>query len=409
MTEYIKLGEYKPCSYEIKLYYDTDFLKKSLSNDKLRGEYMLTCYHEWIHYLQFLFSTFGRYLTFSLRYEAITALKIANDIVKDGNKIRIPLYQNFDRLNEEAKEKLYFNRLSVLCRNLLHGEQYLDPDYPLYYYSAERPSFSPNPIYVYDNKPFTISALQVIEGHANSAETDYLFITSKIYGYDMDDLSNILRSRHKKIDPYSIILYMISEKFDIEYFQGTFFNQLICDIALNPILDNNVPTIPWEDIHPGWRLKKCIDAALDLGCDITKLDKQEEIGRKICDYLNYDFPNHAIQSWLNVDTTMEIYDRDIQTLRSDKNFILGTPLVNIEALKEKFPVFQCLAENEGLGDEFQMRGVAFRQIFTILDKLSSFLFGNKQLNSEEKEILIQCNIFPWIDLERIFANLEENE
>ncbi|OGL48236.1 MAG: hypothetical protein A2161_07690 [Candidatus Schekmanbacteria bacterium RBG_13_48_7] len=387
MEKIVEVGKYFPICFESQLLHNQEDLQNIQSDPIIKTKILLTVYHEWIHFLQSLFTTFGRYMTVTLRIEAREIFHVLKYLQDKECKVFIPIFRNFSQIDDEnLQESLHLAGLSLWLRNVLHGQQDLSNGLPIYFFQALPPQSTPSPIYIHNGKAYTISALQIIEGHARASEIDYLFFKTFQNNFSSEDVSQMLKES-SVTDPYELILHILSDALETNLLDIIQVAQACCDIALNPVLDNDRQEEKWENLHPGWRFMQIVEVLKNLNLKKIDLQKPEEIAQKICTELGWDNPLRAISNWLYYDPTMEPYDGSVKSLRSEIPYILSSTLFHIDKLNRSFPLGYGAMAINNLDEKAHEMQIYFRDYFTYYRKLSSFLYGGEEITADERKQL----------------------
>ena len=352
-------------------------------------------------------------MTYTLRAESYAAFKIIKYLLKNKQKVSIPFSLNLDKIKDNDLRKEFWH-LSFLIfhRDLLHGKQYISPHLEIDFYNAKPPLNSPNPIYISGGKVYTISAFQIIEGHARCCEIDHSILLKELHKLDFNEWLKIFEET-SIIDPYELVLQMVSETLGGDYFKVLTIAETCCDIALNPDLHNGPDTQQWEDIHPGWRFIHILELLKKLKIRKNDFNNPDKIGEMICEELNWARPIDALSKWLGGDPFLKIYDNDVKLMRSEMPFMLGDVSMYLNEIAKTFPLNHGALGLDNLDSESKLRQKYSRDYFKFLRHILSFLLGARFFTIKERKDLLKMSkilrMDEEFDLDNFFNNCEFNK
>jgi hypothetical protein len=201
MPDKMEIGVYHPAFMESEIKLSDDDLRRALDDSMVMTQIIAVACHEWDHFLQSILTSFGRYLTWTIRAEVFNAFAVAKHLLSEGNKILIPIFRNYSKIkDQEIKEKLYHLVRLLQIRNLLYGEQSLTDLLPVDFYGAI-PKRLPNPVYISRSRKLVLSARQIIEGHARAWELSMFLAKTYQHHFNTDEVTSLLSGLYWD-DPY---------------------------------------------------------------------------------------------------------------------------------------------------------------------------------------------------------------
>jgi hypothetical protein len=347
-----------------------------------------------------------------LRCQSNEISVIIKYLLNENKKILVPIYFNKDNINEKKIiNRLDMLILTVFVHNLLYGHQIIPEDLSIPFYGTSNPKLLPNPVYNSNGKNYVISTLKIIEGHARACEIDFILGLSYNYKLKPSVINKILKES-SNIDPYELVLLILSDTLNMKFIDVFQIAQTCCDIALNPILDNNLNGQEWENVHPGWRFIRIVEALKKMNLKKGDLSDNDTISKRIIDCLEWPIPIKALVNWFNKDSFYIPYDNCIKSIRNKIPFILGNPLKYLNILSEKFPVsFGSMGMNKLTKDEQEIQQIC-REFFFFWGRIAMFLINGNLIDLHERNLLSKVNIYKQMkvagifDLDQLITNIE---
>lgn len=223
------------------------------SRDKVAEVYYVesTMFHEWVHRVQLLASTFGRDLIFLTMVSGISVLKSVAAYAKaNPSRLRRPLITGLvadERFGAGLDERAVVGLFSgVFLDALLGGRDVLGEDVGHVWLPSrfERPRHAACPVVEAGGARVRLGGLPVLEGHAWANE---LLLIVKKFG----PACATLAYESVPVHPYLVADLFMKEQLDLDSFDP-WLTRVVLDVALNG-MSGGSDRVAWEDVHPGWR------------------------------------------------------------------------------------------------------------------------------------------------------------
>jgi hypothetical protein len=341
------LGSYSIAS----LFTKYNFSKKEeeeASKQNMKNNYVTaTIFHEWIHHLQIVGTSVGRYLWTSL-FSAGGLSKVILNYIEDGNfnRLRRPILFNL-YFDEKFKKYIDFNANVSLMSGLMaktflgivdksqNNEQMKDifKGNPLFFNQVESPKEKAIPIIKIEDKTYSIGAKHIMESFAWINER--MLHASKL---NNKEFKKIIRLIHE--EPYYVVDFFLAQELtDLD--DGLYWlSRMLCDIALNPTFKapKDHDKWAWEDIHPGWRFVRAVEYLKSLG--LKKFSCPEEtykLKKLIYDKFGWIDP---WESGENDGSIFSWYYNEVKQIRSESPLAFSLCFEKYENLIKKIPTFK---------------------------------------------------------------------
>jgi len=297
------LGRYEICGFMSQHYFSPDELVLANPNgpNYQQHYYVLsTLFHEYVHHLQIVGTTFGRMYLEILSCIGGSFIDAINELREKHqlkNFVR-PLADNFKKYRTSSFTNGVLS--DVLKRAFLGGDSLDGLD--VNKYSPGINGLSDHvgdvcPIVNVFGKERDLGAFDILESHASANEVAYLQRYAKLRPDVLDHaLHSILQI------PYKILLELVQNKVGHDSRPDTLL-RVISDIALNPLMKTHLKV--WKDVHPGWRTVRILDALsndLQIEINIWKqadpkdLNATIELTNSILSHFNWVSSKDALQA-----------------------------------------------------------------------------------------------------------------
>lgn len=268
------LGEYSPCGFFTKTWFEPDMLRKGAPNSPTYEQYWYvwsTILHEWVHHLQMVGTTYGRFhYDISLLAGGCTSAAIRQLIeIRPRDQLRRPLLQDLmDARHDIDEDSLLAGARALRIRQAFWRSG--PGTSPVQYSGIALPQSAPSPRVIVEGKKHALGAVHILEGHARSNELVNLVMTAGRESF-CEALEKL-----GELDPYRLVEELITARLVVD---DEILCRIICDIAMNPPWPAEDSEVPWEDFHPGWRMVRIVDALKDTRGFRTLLPHLADEGR----------------------------------------------------------------------------------------------------------------------------------
>jgi hypothetical protein len=308
------LASFSPASLFTKFEFFKWEMDKAFASDKMNDEvyYVFsTIFHEWIHQFQILSTSFGRELMFQTVLSGLFVGRTFSNYIKDGNfsRLRKPLMNNFrsdkkfrDTLTADSFDGIF---AGILVNRYLGGDSnanHLDgPVSDLFSKIILPPTNTACPQFVLGGELIHFGGQHILEGFASINERKFIGLNFS---------KHILQETLDRIPKYP---YYVAESFLVKELGSDIANlgliRMLCDLALNGVFKPANPdeVIVWEDVHPGWRFVRAIDALKKIPVLFRELSSENVLDTrlKLCQHLGWKDPwgehlafNYAFEGYL---------------------------------------------------------------------------------------------------------------
>jgi hypothetical protein len=262
------LSSFSPASLFTRLSFSDEEMRTAMENGKPSPDrYYIhaTLFHEWIHQLQILATSFGREVIELLICSGLAIGKSLKQYIIAGqySRLRRPLLLNM-YLDKELRKSLGETGTiglyaGILVRYFLGGydcKKLPDNPFPKAFSGRlELPKTTPCPLIKYQRTTIPLGAYHILEGFAFLQQRLFVYLKfgEKIY-------RRLKRELTVEKDPYRVLEDYVYSKVGPDSVNFVLIG-ILADIALNGQFRSSDPDEKhsWEDVHPGWRLVQSID------------------------------------------------------------------------------------------------------------------------------------------------------
>ena len=357
------VGEYSPILSTIRVNIPT-LVWERIEREGIRPDTIYaftTVLHEWIHHLQSVATSFGRFATMMRFLEShflCAALKSLRDAFTSGPLPPFPLSQlataPADLLSEAEAESAQCIKNAVDAWShlilFLDGPPRHDlPRRETGIGGLPIPWNGLSPVVRVGRRNVHIGGLQVLEAQAHCNELECVTREARKRRWAKSHVENY-RAQREILDPYTVALHHVAAELCIPATDCRALTSMLCDIALNPPKLISAPGASdeanntrftdrqWRDFHPGWRFVAAVNCVKRAELPtLIRREHRPKLCETICHELAWDLPRDCIAP-LDFDL-WPWHQREAFELRQSDPAVFAVPYETMNVIEKRISLF----------------------------------------------------------------------
>lgn len=309
-------GEYSFISQNMRIHVSPEILQRFSGKqdfDDVDNAILYSRFsHEFTHFWQNFFTTYGMFKTLNSRVAGLTMMAAIEHLQEDEVDMFFPLDEMIDRHKvDQEKWEIFiaWSKITLQTEDFFERNGLVEDHHK--FRSVFRPRVSTSPVYSSPGSgSFSLNAATLLEFQALFQQIETLDRTPSISKQIADPLVSEIHQRYPIRNVWKLICTAFSDpkicrgKHVLAYEMISL--ALTPEFPSNPVEDFRWMGITyrepefdrfyWEEIHPGWRFRSMLKVIKDKHLKVPKSDVEvAETMQIICEALDYMHPFYAIQ------------------------------------------------------------------------------------------------------------------